>query len=165
MAQILIRQAESDDSEVVSSILSEAAAWQDAAGTPLWNAEDLVSEDLQGEVGAGLYWLALVGDEAVGCVRYQLEDPLFWPGAVLGEAAYIHRLAVRRDYAGGDVSKALLDWAKAYARDRGHAFLRLDCDASRAKLRAFHEGHGFRPVGEREIGNYAVVLYEFDLTA
>lgn len=160
-----VRQAGLDDLEVVSSILSEAAAWQDAAGAPLWNAEALDPDALQGEVAAGLYWLALAGDEPVGCVRYQLEDPLFWPDAALGEAAYVHRLAVRRDHAGGAVSKALLDWAKAHARERGHAYLRLDCDAGRKKLCAFYEAHGFRPVGERAIGDYTVVLYEFDLAS
>lgn len=160
-----VRQACLDDLETVALILSEAANWQEAQGAPLWSAEDVAPEAMKGKVAAGLYWLAFVGDEAVGCVLYQLEDPLFWPDAELGEAAYLHRLAVRRAHAGGGVSKALLDWAKSRARERGHDFLRLDCDAGREKLRAFFEAHGFVPVGERKLGRYTAVLYEFDLTA
>ena len=165
MSDFEIRPATAADIEAVASILQEAASWQEAQGAPLWNAVDLTPDALQGEVSAGLYWIALSGDEAVGCLRYQLEDPLFWPDAAFGEAAYVHRLAVRRSHAGGALSSALLDWAKAHARERGHDFLRLDCDAGREKLREFYEQHGFTLAGEREVGSHSVVLYEFDLSS
>lgn len=165
MSEITIEKAEPADDPVVSSILQEAAAWIEELGAPLWKKDEIDVEAVQGEVAAGLYWIARVDGEVAGCVRYQLEDPLFWPDATLGEAAYLHRLAIRRAYGGGEVSSALIDWAKTHARDRGHLYLRLDCDVGRPRLRAFYERHGFNAVGEREVGLYTVALYECDLTA
>ena len=163
MTTVQIHHAEPSDIETVSSILQEAAAWLDELGMPLWNASALDTESIQGHVAAGLYWLARVDGEAAGCVRYQLEDPLFWPDAQLGEAVYLHKFAVRRVHAGGHVSAAILDWAKRRALDRGHDYVRLDCDVDRAKLRAFYESHGFVGVDEREVGSCTVVLYELEL--
>jgi len=163
MTAIQIKQAEANDTATVSSILQEAAAWLTDLGNPLWTARQLNTDSIQGEVAAGLYWIAHADNEAAGCVRYQLEDPIFWPDALLGEAAYLHKFAVRRAYAGGGVSTALLDWAKAHAHDRGHDYLRLDCDINREKLRALYEHHGFTATGEREVGTITVVLYEFEL--
>lgn len=165
MTPVQIHQAEPNELEIVSAILTEAAAWLNERFMPLWTDHELDSEAIQGHVAAGLYWLAHVDGEPAGCVRYQLEDVRFWPDATLGEAAYIHRLAVKRAYAGGGVSTALIDWAKAHALDKGHKYLRLDCDASRPALHTFFERHGFKRVEEREVGANTVVLYECDLHA
>jgi GNAT superfamily N-acetyltransferase len=163
MSEIRVELASNTDVDFVSSILKEAAAWLADRGEPLWRANDLDSESIAGEVAAGMYWLAYMGGEPAGCLRYQLEDALVWPDAPLGEAAYIHRLAVRREFAGSGVSAALIDWAKAHARNRGHAFLRLDCDAERGTLRALYERHGFVEAGEQFVGPYTVIRYEFAL--
>ncbi len=165
MTSIQIHQADPSETEIVSSILSEAAAWLNERGMPLWSDHELNTDAIQGHVAAGLYWLAHVNDEPAGCVRYQLEDIRFWPDAKLGEAAYLHRLAVKRAHAGGAVSTAMIDWAKAHALDKGHDYLRLDCDASRPALHTFYERHGFKPVEEREVGANTVILYECDLRA
>jgi len=165
MTAIHIQQAEPDNTETISSILQDAAAWLEEIGIPLWKPGQLNVESIQGEVAAGLYWLAYVDGEPAGCIRYQLEDSIFWPDAILGEAAYLHKFAVRRAHASGGVSTALLDWAKAHARDRGHDFLRLDCETGRPSLNNFYERHGFENQGERDFGTHRVVLYQFDLNA
>jgi GNAT superfamily N-acetyltransferase len=165
MSAIQIKQADPNDTETISSILQEAAAWLEELGIPLWNADQLNGESIQGEVASGLYWIAYVGGEPAGCIRYQLEDPLFWPDAILGEAAYLHKFAVRRAHAGGRVSTALIDWAKSHARARGHDFLRLDCETGRPALIALYERHGFVSAGECDFGTHCVVLNEFDLNA
>jgi len=71
------------------------------------------------DVAAGSFWLARVGDAVAGCVRFDLEDKRFWPDIASGESAFIHRLAVRRTYAGGVVSSAILRWAPATRRRVG----------------------------------------------
>ena len=165
MNSVQIHQVDPSEIETVSSILSEAAEWLDERGIPLWSDHEVDSKAIQGHVAAGLYWLATVDGDAAGCVRYQLEDFRFWPDAKLGEAAYVQRLAVKRAFAGGTVSAALLDWAKAHALDKGHDYLRLDCDANRPALHRFFERHGFKRVDEHEVGANTILLYEHDLHA
>ena len=77
------------------------------------------------------------------------------------ESAFVHRLAVRRRFAGGGISSALLDWAVERARLLGRDYLRLDCEASRPRLRAFYERFGFRHHSDREVGPYYVSRYEY----
>jgi hypothetical protein len=48
------------------------------------------------DVNSGLYHMAICNDEAAGIIRFQHEDDVYWPEAKSGEAAYVHRLAVRR---------------------------------------------------------------------
>jgi hypothetical protein len=101
----------------------------------LWHEDDLRVELLSADVRGGLYHLALHGDDAAGTVKLQWSDPLIWPDAGPDEALYVHRLAVRRQYADGRVSAALSDYAAELARVEGRPYLRLDCDASRVRLR------------------------------
>jgi GNAT superfamily N-acetyltransferase len=160
---IVIRNAEARDIEVVSSILIEVARWLEDRGTPLWRAKELAPEHIKGEVLGGLFVLAELGGEAVGTMRYQLEDPLFWPDVPPGESAYIHRLAVRRRAAGGLASRPLLEWAVKHTKSIGRRYLRLDTDASRPKLRAVYEQFGFRHHSDRTVGPYYVARYEYDV--
>jgi GNAT superfamily N-acetyltransferase len=98
--------------------------------------------------------------EAAGTVRFQLEDEEFWPDDPGDHAAYVHRLAVRRNFAGGAVSAALLAWALERTRALHRRVLRLDCDADRPGLRAVYERFGFRLHSFRQVGPYYVARYE-----
>lgn len=162
-AQIQFRQAGPQDAAAVSSILEEAAAWQQRVGRPLWLDNELSPSRIAADIAAGLVVLAEISGEQAGTVKFQLEDPVFWPDALPGEAAYVHRLAVRRRHAGTGLSTALLHWAAARTRSLGRSRLRLDCDASRPRLRVFYERFGFRHHSERRVGPYLVSRYEYDV--
>jgi len=97
-------------------------------------------------------------------MKFQLDDPVFWPDVSPQEAAYIHRLAVRRTYAGAGLSTALLRWAAKRARALGLRYLRLDCVGSRPRLRAVYERFGFEHYSDRQVGPYFVSRYEYDVT-
>jgi len=89
---------------------------------------------------------------------------MFWSDMAEGDAAYVHRLAVRRAFSGQGVSTALLAWSVERTRMLGRRFLRLDTEASRAKLRALYENFGFRHHSDRQVGPYLVARYEIDLS-
>ncbi|OPE06786.1 GNAT family N-acetyltransferase, partial [Pseudomonas aeruginosa] len=63
--------------------------------------------------------------------------------ALKGEAAYLHKLAVRRTHAGRGVSSALIEACRHAARTQGCAKLRLDCHPN---LRGLYERLGFTHV-------------------
>jgi GNAT superfamily N-acetyltransferase len=158
-----IRQAKSEDVAVVAAILSEAAQWLADSGKVMWRDNELVPERIAEDVNAGLFFLVECDGVEAGTVKFQLADELFWPDVPPRESAFIHRLAVRRQFAGGGVSTAIFEWAVARARALGKRWLRLDCEAARPRLRAIYERFGFRHHSDREVGPYFVSRYEFGL--
>lgn len=160
---IRIRQAEARDAERVSSVLIEAAEWLRGCGLPMWRADELAPVRIAADVARGDFFVAESGGDFAGTVKFQLQDALFWPDTPADEAAFVHRLAVRRAYAGGHVSGLLLQWAADRARSYGRRFLRLDCEASRLRLRAVYERNGFRRHSDRQVGPYFVARYEQEL--
>jgi len=128
---------------------------------PMWRADELLPSRLAADVDAGLFFVAECDAETAGVVKFQLEDDLFWPDVSRTESAFVHRLAVRRQFAGGGISSALLSWAVERARSFGRDYLRLDCEASRPKLRAVYERFGFVHHSDRQVGPYFVSRYEY----
>jgi GNAT superfamily N-acetyltransferase len=116
------------------------------------------------DVDSGQFFLAECDGVPAGAIRFQLEDRLFWPDLPQDDSAFVHRLAVRRRFAGGEVSSALFLWAIARTHTLGRRFLRLDCEASRARLRAVYERIGFRFHSNKQVGPYFVARYEYDVT-
>lgn len=159
-----VRQAKPQDTQVVADILREAAHWLEQNGTPMWQEGELLPSRIVADVDAGLFFVAECDGELAGTVKFQLEDLLFWPDVSQEQSAFIHRLAVRRRFAGGRVSSALLQWAVLRTRSLGRCFLRLDCEASRLRLRAVYEHFGFRHHSDKQVGPYFVSRYEYDVT-
>jgi GNAT superfamily N-acetyltransferase len=161
--EIEIRQATPQDVQIVSDILKEAARWLEQMGMPLWRQGELEPERIAADVSAGLFFLAEYSGDPAGTMKFQLDDPVFWSDARPAEAAYVHRLAVRRPYAGAGLSTALLHWAVERTSALGRRYLRLDCDASRPRLRSVYERFGFRYHSDRQVGPYLVSRYEYDV--
>jgi len=161
--RIIVRPALPQDVQIVSDILGEAARWLDQKGVSLWKAGELLPSSVGDEVDASLFFLAECDGVAAGAVKFQLEDPLFWPDVKPEESAFIHRLAVRRRFAGGAVSSAMLRWAVERTRSLGRRYLRLDCEATRLRLRAVYERYGFRHHSDKQVGPYFVSRYEYEV--
>jgi GNAT superfamily N-acetyltransferase len=160
---ITVRQARRADVNAVEELLIEAARWVDALGEVMWEEGELAAGRVAAEVEEGQFFLAVVDGEPGGAIKFQLEDRLFWPDLTQSESAFVHRLVVGRRYKGLGVSTALLQWAVDRATSMGKRYLRLDCDASRPKLRAVYERFGFRVHSFRQVGAYYVARYEYSL--
>lgn len=158
-----VRKAESKDVELVREILLEAEHWLRAMSEPLWRDDELSTDAISSDVEAGSYYVAECDGVAAGTLRFQLSDEETWPDVPDGESAFVHRLAVRRSHAGGEVSSALLRWAANRTAALGLPKLRLDCVASRPKLRALYERFGFRYHSTRQVGPDLVARYELPL--
>jgi GNAT superfamily N-acetyltransferase len=176
---IRIRVATGADAALVEEMLLEAARWVDALGVVMWEEGELTRAEIEAEVASGQFFIAEASDQSArsvrlqpdhvaarlqpdpaGVIRFQLEDTLFWPDIAQEDSAFVHRLVVARRYKGQGISTALLSWAVEHARASGKAFLRLDCDADRVKLRALYEGFGFRFHSFRQVTSYYVARYE-----
>jgi GNAT superfamily N-acetyltransferase len=161
--EVQIRPAQPDESRCIQEILLEAARWLESKGMVMWRDNELQEAAIASDTAAGLFHVAVAKEEIVGVVKFQLEDPLFWPDVPEGESAFVHRLAVKRAYAGRGVSTALLSWAVMRARSLKREFLRLDCEAHRHRLRQVYEAFGFTLHSNRQVGPYFVSRYEMRL--
>jgi GNAT superfamily N-acetyltransferase len=169
MGTIAVRQAQAVDATVVQDMLEEAAKWVAALGEIMWEAGEageLAPGRVDEEIAAGLFFIAEMNSDPAGAVKFQLEDRLFWPDLSQesqDDSAFIHRLVVSRRYKGLGISTALMQWAVSRASALGKRHLRLDCDASRPKLRRLYEGFGFEFHSFRQVGAYYVARYEYPL--
>jgi GNAT superfamily N-acetyltransferase len=163
MLNISIRQATSEDLSVVFSILDEAALWLERQNMPLWGKNEISPQVLRPDLKSGLFYIAFCEGFAAGVVKFQTEDLLFWSDIPHQNSAFIHRLAVRRNFAGGSISTALMRWAVEYTRKLGKRYLRLDCVANRPNLRLVYERFGFRHHSNKQIGSYLVARYEYEV--
>jgi len=158
--EIAVRHARPFEAALVAEILTEAALWLEEQQMPMWLQNELATSNISPDVESGYYFLGWAGVTALGTMRLTPTDSMFWPDAKIGEALYLHRLTVRRSAAGGNVSTALLRWALNHAASRGARYLRLDCVASRHRLRLFYERHGFAFHSEYTTGQYHVARYQ-----
>ena len=151
----------------VAAVIQEAARWVTTWRAPLWDPE-LVGEDFVAPfVVAGQVLTARTRDGIAGVVILESVDEVFWPDRAPGEAIYLHKLAVRRAFAGTGLSTILIDHAARLARSLGLRLLRLDCDRP---LAAFYERQGFRRIDEIDVahpqaGPMRVARMERDLAA
>jgi ribosomal protein S18 acetylase RimI-like enzyme len=163
-AAIRIRRAGRGEDGLVAGVLHEAEEWLRGRGLSLWTDSELRRDEIEAHVAEGRFFLALVGDEVAGTMRFDLEDPEVWPDVEPVGSAFVHRLAVRRAHAGGGVSGALLGWALERARAMGLDYLRLDCEAHRPKLKRLYEGFGFTYHSDVLVGPIRLARYEIPLT-
>lgn len=159
-----IDQATANDLDAVVSTLQEAAQWLQGDGRPLWFPADYSAERIGRDIAAGAYWVARgasgPGAAVAGVMRLDLEDPHYWPEIAPGSSLYLHKLAVRRAWAGQGVSTALLRFAHGHTQALPRPWLRLDCVADRQGLRSLYEGFGFVLHSEVPKGNWALARYE-----
>jgi GNAT superfamily N-acetyltransferase len=160
-----VRQATPEEAGVVHAVLREAEAWLRERGTPLWAEDEIAREVIESGVEAGLYFLAECDGQVAGTLRFELTDPDFWPDVDPEESAFVHRLAVRRAFAWRGVSTAMLRWAADRARGLGRAYLRLDCEVDRSRLREMYEAFGFRYHSDWQVDRFTVARYELPLGA
>ena len=158
-----MRPAEPCDVAIVSAVLTEAALWLEQTGKALWRAEDMTVEKVLPDIGR--YFIAEVNGEVAGILKLQLKDRIFWPDFAEDDSAYIHRVTVRRSFAGRGISRSMLLWAADHARSLGKKYLRLDCEAGRPRpgLRAVYENFGFGHHSDRKVGPYQVARYQYTI--
>ena len=142
-----IRLAKREDLEKVLGVLVNAAGWLQTKGTKQWS---YYLTDLDGnkeEVVASIENEStyIVEKEGKVIATMTLEsEPNEWDVDMWGEeaeasVAYLHRLAVHRDFAGKGIGGSLLDWAENAMIESGKKSIRFDCIASNEGLNHYYQ--------------------------
>jgi len=161
---VCIRHATEADTGVIEEIMLDVVTWMDTTGRHQWPAEESTWDYLKNRFKAEDFHTGFVEGEGACCCVIIDHDPNFWPDVPLGESLYLHKVAVKRKFAGEGYCDAMLDYAKDMARERGIKTLRLDAHQSRTKVRAIYERNGFKCVEEKTMfGYYHTAMYLCEL--
>ena len=151
-----------DRSEALS-IMREAAQWLIDVGKPLWDVDEFVPEKFSNPVDD--FVVLWNGDEDIAAVILSFEDKFMWPEIQAGTSGFIHKLSVRRRYAGQSMAVELIGHVVQICKSKGLGALRLDCDANREGLRLLYERYGFtlkevKTIHTKRYGTISVACYE-----
>lgn len=148
-ADSLIRLATPDDAAAVSAVLAASyppllASAYDA--DLLRRALPLMIKANPKLLSSGSYYVAMAGDEVVGCGGWTPEQP--GTGQVTPGVGHIRHFAVRADQAGCGVGRALYQRCEKQARDSG-----ISTFESQATLNGepFYAALGFHVIGRIEV--------------
>jgi len=145
-------------------ILREAATWALGRGVDVWADADLREWDFLAAAELGQLLMGFSGDRSAATMLLQTSDPVYWPDAAPHTALYLHKIAVRREFAGHGWLTRLIEFAANDARDRGVRWLRLDT-LCRSPLEALYARHGFAALNEPPIaiGSRLMIRMEREL--
>ena len=153
-----VRRCQARDVAVVAGLLDEATVWVGERGYEQWPLP-FPRDELEAAVERGEVYVAEVDREVVATVTLLWDDPMYW-GDRPPDAAYVHKLAVRRACAGRRIGSAIVEWADMTAAAAGRAFLRLDCLADNPGIRSYYEELGFDHRGDLVVNSRNMSIYE-----
>jgi ribosomal protein S18 acetylase RimI-like enzyme len=153
---LTLRNATPDDLPGVLALLAETAGWLHTRGIRQWPADGFPAARIEPLIAEGTMYVLddedahLEGEIRVPAATLALDghaDPEFWRRADHPESGlYVHKLAVKRDFAGFGLGGTLLDWAALRVAATGRRWLRLDCSKNNPGLQGYYRKLGFRHV-------------------
>lgn len=143
-----------DRPDVFLSILREVGQWLADGGQPLWAIDTLTPENIFDTYAQGNSYVLYADDEPAATVILQWKDPLYYPDVPDNTVGIIHKLAIRRAFAGQNLFQPILDFCRDECHKRGIHEIQLETDATRPALMRFYERYGFVPLYQKTISEF-----------
>lgn len=143
--RLIVRRTLIDEAEQVSDLLAGVSGWLASRGIAWLRT---FPGPIPERIRRGEVWSALMGHDGplVATVSVdEVPDPELW-GPQSNNACYVHRLAVKRSFAGKDIGAALLDFASDLAVRQRLRWVRLDCNKDNQQLQNYYRRNGFTHV-------------------
>ncbi|GAB3498551.1 hypothetical protein GCM10027341_20350 [Spirosoma knui] len=144
----------SDQPDVAITVLREVEQWLIDSGRELWGIDDLTHQKLVDEHTEGNLYVMYADNEPAAVFILQWSDPLYYPDVPANTAGLIHKVAIRRQFAGRDLFRQVLLFCQQQCIERGIHEIQLETDATRPALVQFYERYGFRPTYRRLVEEF-----------
>jgi ribosomal protein S18 acetylase RimI-like enzyme len=96
------------------------------------------------EIAENRQWKILL-DGQVACIfAITFEDKSIWRERDQGDAIYIHRIVTNPAFRGRRFVPIIVEWSKAYTRERNIKYVRMDTWGDNQKLIDYYQSCGFR---------------------
>lgn len=161
----MVKQAGRYDIPIIEEILLDAVGWLSKSGLQnQWNESNVKWSVLSKSYKINDFYISYQNGLPTACMALTDYDPTYWPNVPKGESLYLHKVAVKRAFAGKGSSKELIDFAKKLALNNCIYTIRFNCNQHRNKLREVYEKEGFICVEEKTFfEKYDTALYVCNL--
>ncbi len=143
-----------DQPDVFISILREVGQWLADNQLTMWALDTLTPDNLFDEYTQGNCYVLYADDTPAATFILQWTDPLYYPDVPAATAGFIHKVAIRRAFAGQDLFVPILNFCQQRCLARNVYEIQLETDATRPALLRFYERHGFQPTHQRTIEEF-----------
>jgi GNAT superfamily N-acetyltransferase len=143
-------------------IINEVSEWCNESGYPMWSKGDLKVAKLFKGLSSENAYVGYINEKPAAAMILQWKDELMWPG-FREPSGYLHKLCVRRSYAGFGLSRKMISSAIEICHENNVKYLRLDTYADSQNLCDLYYSLGFSNVGERFISDRKYLLFEIKL--
>lgn len=144
-----LERAQRDDIDAFVELLEAAAQWMVAHGIEQWRPGAMHAQRsaFVAAQSAGEVYVVRDGARVVGGVLLRSEPDPIWRDSPEPSALYLGKLVVARDRVGRGLGTRIVEECERVARERGVAWLRLDCVASNEPLARYYQRIGYYPRG------------------
>ncbi|RRB07565.1 GNAT family N-acetyltransferase [Larkinella rosea] len=148
-----------DQPDTFLSIVREVGQWLVDGGRMMWEIDTLTAENLFDDYTAGNCYVMYAVDnhgeeEPAAAFTLQWKDPLYYADVPDNSAGFIHKLAIRRAFAGQNLFQSILEFCQGVCRQRNIHEIQLETDATRPPLMRFYERNGFQPTYQKTIHEF-----------
>jgi len=157
MPSLVIRPAALDDSAAILAVLNDARQRLAFRKIAQWEQPFEISF-INSALQRSEFFIATLDQHVAGVFRLLWSDPEIWGDTT--DSAFVHTLAVHREFIGQGLGYRFLNWCETSAARQGRLYLRLDCASSNAALRNYYMRYGFVPRGEKTFKSFHVALLE-----
>jgi len=152
------------DVDTAINLMKEVASWGRSVGLNVWKDEHLTREKLMLNVTEDDFCIGKVSGTNACCMILQWSDAFFWSNSKENEAGYIHKLCVRREYAGMGLPGKMVEFAIEECKKRNIKYLRLDTGWTKKKLCNLYKSLGFEIVDKFLLDSVgAFALFEMEI--
>jgi GNAT superfamily N-acetyltransferase len=143
-----------DQPDVAIDILRKVGQWLIDSGHELWAVDDLTHQNLVDQHTQDNLYVMYADDEPAAVFILQWSDPLYYPTVPLNTTGLIHKLAIRRQFAGQRLFTNIIQFCREQCLARHIHEIQLETDATRPKLLQFYESYGFSRTHRQQIEEF-----------
>lgn len=136
------------------NILREVGQWLVDSGQELWAIDTLTEANLIDDYTRDNCYVMYSDGNPAATFILQWKDPLYYGDVPDNTAGFIHKVAIRRTFAGQNLFAPMLDFCRQRCLERGVHEIQLETDATRPALMRFYERNGFTPTHQRMIHEF-----------
>lgn len=136
------------------AIVREVGQWLTDSGQELWDLDTLTPENLFDDDTRDTSYVLYADGVPAATFILQWKDPLYFGDVPDNTAGFIHKLAIRRLFAGQNLFTPILAFCRSACLERGLHEIQLETDATRPALMRFYERNGFSPTYQRTIEEF-----------
>jgi ribosomal protein S18 acetylase RimI-like enzyme len=103
------------------------------------------------EIKENRQWKLIIENKTACIWATTFDDPQIWEEKNTDPAVYIHRIAVDPGHRGKNFVRDIVEWAKAYGKQNGKKFIRLDTVGENHKLIAHYQKCEFTFLGLKKL--------------